>query len=122
MVTVTEGQEYLDEIRAQVCTRCVERPPGGPPCKPLGRMCGIELHLPEYLKAIHEVESNSIGPYLDNIHSRICPGCAFRGGDRCPCPLDYLVVLLVRAVETVDRRRREAGSANLDLVHDDSKS
>src|SRR4029077_17058720 len=111
MYTATELHEYLDEIRDQVCTRCVERPPGGPPCKSLGKMCGIELHLPEYLAAIHEVESGSIEPYLDNIHRRVCPGCALRGGERCPCPLEYLLVLLVQAVETVDQRQREMASA-----------
>jgi hypothetical protein len=115
MYTAIEQQEYLDEIRAQVCARCVERPPGGSPCKPLGRLCGMELHLPEYLKAIREVESNSIGPYLDNIRVRICPGCAVRGSERCPCPLDYLAVLVVQAVETVDRRRGRTPAKELKL-------
>ena len=25
-------EEYRAEIRLHVCTRCIERPPGGPPC------------------------------------------------------------------------------------------
>ena len=32
MVAECELAEYLDEIRREVCSRCVERPPGGPPC------------------------------------------------------------------------------------------
>ncbi len=25
-------EEYMAEIRQHVCARCIERPPGGPPC------------------------------------------------------------------------------------------
>jgi hypothetical protein len=101
--SVTE--EYLDEIRAQVCDRCVEKAPGGPPCAPMGKMCGIEMHLPAYVKAIHEVQSPFIEPYLDRLHQSVCSQCARKGCDGCPCPMDYLLVLLVQAVETVDQRR-----------------
>ena len=33
-------------------SRCIERPPGGPPCAPLGKECGIEMHLPAVIDAI----------------------------------------------------------------------
>jgi len=45
MITSAELDEYMDEIRWHVCSRCIERVPGGPPCAPLGKRCGIELHL-----------------------------------------------------------------------------
>jgi hypothetical protein len=109
MYTDAELGEYLEEIRAQVCSRCVERLPGGPPCLPQGKLCGIELHLPEYLDAVHEVDSGVIEPYIDNMRTHICGGCAQKGSCGCPCPMDYLSVLLVQAIETVDQRR----SANL---------
>ena len=102
MVTATELNEYLDEIRQQVCTHCVERPAGGPPCAPLGKQCGIELYLPELIDAIHGVDSASIAPYLANNRHRICEHCPRLGKGDCPCPMDYLAVLLVQAVETVD--------------------
>ena len=105
MVAEPELGEYLDEIRRKVCSRCVERPPGGPPCAPLGKECGIELHLPELIGAIHEVRSDSIVPYLLNNHHKICEHCALQHSSVCPCPMDYLAVLLVQAVEAVDRRR-----------------
>jgi len=57
MVGEAKLNEYLTEIREQVCSRCVERPPGGPPCAPLGKVCGVELHLPKIIDAIHEVRS-----------------------------------------------------------------
>jgi len=107
MGTKLELTEYLEEIRKQVCSRCVERPSGGPPCAPLGKECGVELHLPEIVKAIHEVRSNSIGPYLDNNRAKVCETCALHHSSVCPCPMDYLAVLLVQAVETVDERNQE---------------
>lgn len=105
MLTDAELQEYLDEIRTEVCSRCIERLPGGPPCGPLGKACAVERHLGRYVEAIHEVESSQIEPYLENLHLRVCSGCERRGCDTCPCPLDYLLPLVVQAVETVDRRR-----------------
>jgi hypothetical protein len=63
--------------------------------------------LPQYIEAIHGAESPSIEPYLDNIHSQVCSHCFRRGGEGCPCPMDYLLVLLVESIETVDRRREE---------------
>jgi len=111
MVTTAELTEYLDEIRLQVFTRCVDRPPGGPPCAPLGKQCGIELHLPELIEAIHGVNSTSIMPYLDNNRHQICEHCPQQHSSDCPCPMDYLAVLLVQAVETVDARRAAAVGA-----------
>ena len=107
MLTETDRNEYLEEIRKDVCSRCVERPPGGPPCAPLGKECGIELHLPEIIESIHGVRSDSIEPYLAMNRKRICEKCALLHSSVCPCPMDYLAVLLVEAVEEVDRRRRE---------------
>jgi hypothetical protein len=109
MVTQVELGEYLDEIREEVCSHCVERPPGGPPCVPLGKMCGVELHLENLVDSIHQVRSNRITPYLDHNRHEICEGCAFLHSNFCPCPMDYLAVLVVEAVEAVDERRRQRG-------------
>jgi hypothetical protein len=105
MSAQAELNEYLVEIRQEVCTRCVERPRGGPPCAPLGKRCGIELHLPELIDAIHEVHSELIAPYLANNRWKVCEHCAFLHSSVCRCPMDYLAVLLVQAVEAVDERR-----------------
>jgi hypothetical protein len=102
VVTEADLDEYLAEIRAQVCGRCVERPPGGPPCAPLGKVCGVELHLPALVRAVREVKSDLIAPYLENNGERVCRFCRFLDRDICPCPLRYLAVLIV---EAVDQRR-----------------
>jgi hypothetical protein len=122
MLAEAELGEYLDEIRQEVCSRCVERPAGGPPCLPLGKVCGVELHLPKLVEAVHEVRSDLIDPYLDNNRKKVCEGCAFLHSDHCPCPMDRLAVLVVEAVEAFDRRlegtfrraRRVPGRADLD--------
>jgi hypothetical protein len=107
MIAETNLDEYLDTIRQDVCSRCVERPPGGPPCAPLGKNCGVEMHLPQLIESIHEVQSNCIGPYLEHNRREICARCAFLHSSICPCPMDYLSVLIVEAVEKVDLRRQQ---------------
>lgn len=106
MFTESELQEYLKEIRQQVCSRCVERAPGGPPCLPLGKWCVIETDLPSLVEAVHEQSSPLMGPYLDSVHSRVCAFCPRHRQEGCPCPGEYLLTLVVQAVETVDERLR----------------
>src|SRR5262249_14531534 len=67
--------------------------------------CGIELHLPQLIDSIHQVHSPLIAPYLERNRKEICANCTFLHSSICPCPMDYLSVLLVEAVEEVDRRR-----------------
>src|SRR6266536_1155463 len=107
MLAEAELAEYLEEIRKEVCSRCVERPEGGPPCAFQGKQCGIEMHLPQLVEAVREVYSDYIGPYLANNYCKICQHCTLLDSSDCPCPMDYLGVLLVQAVETVDGRRTQ---------------
>jgi hypothetical protein len=113
MLVAPEYQEYLDEIRQEVCSRCVERPYGGPPCEPQGKVCGVELHLPQLVAAVREVHSDLIGPYLAANRHEVCEQCPYLHQDEyCPCPMDTLAVLVVEAIETVERRRRPRGHAH----------
>jgi len=105
MTTEVNLSEYLDEIRKQVCSICIERPPGGPPCEPLGKECGVEQHLAQLIASIHEMDSPSIEPYLEHNRCEICQSCSNLHSSVCPCPMDYMAVPIVQAVETVDRRR-----------------
>ena len=117
MITNLEFQEYLDEIREQVCSRCVERPPGGPPCWPLGKYCGIEMNLSRYVNAVHGAKSPCIDPYLERVKQGVCPKCLIQGCEGCLCPLDYLLVLTVQAIETVDQRRQEGSKSAAEASH-----
>ena len=101
----TDLEEYMLEIREQVCSRCVERPPGGPPCQPLGKRCGVEVHLGDLVEAVHQERSNWMGPYIDRFHEDICAHCENQPTKHCPCALEYLLQLAVEAIEAVDERR-----------------
>jgi hypothetical protein len=99
-------QEYLDEIRQYVCSRCIERPPGGPPCAPLGKRCGIELNLERLVDAVQAVHNYSLDPYIPVFHDEVCTHCTNEPTSQCPCPLKYLLLLAVEAIETVNERRQ----------------
>jgi hypothetical protein len=47
-------------------------------------------------------------PYIDHFHDDVCMHCANRGTEQCPCPLEFLLVLAVQAIEAVDQRRAMA--------------
>lgn len=102
LLDVPTREEYLAKIRERVCSRCVERPPEGPPCLPHGKICGIELHLPELIETVGRCNSVCINPYLEENRTHICTSCPHLHGEQCPCPMDRLAVLLVEAIEEVD--------------------
>jgi len=111
-----EMEQYLAEIRKQVCSRCIDRPPGGPPCAPLGKVCAVEFALPLFVKAIHDVgDRGTIDPYIDSLRRQVCSQCSRQEPDgfcllrvEKACSLDYLFPFVVQAVETVDQRRSQA--------------
>jgi hypothetical protein len=103
-----ELTEYLAEIREQVCSRCIDRPPGGPPCAPLGKRCGLEINLPWLVYAVHHRPSTSMDSYIQSFREDVCTDCAFRATGSCPCPISYLLPLAVAAIESVDERRKAA--------------
>ena len=100
-----ELQEYMDEIREQVCSRCIEKPPGGPPCAPLGKRCGIEVNLRPLVDAVQAERNSAMDSYIQHFHDEVCAHCVNRTTTQCPCPLEYLLELAVEAIETVDDRR-----------------
>jgi hypothetical protein len=105
--------EYLAEIRDHVCSRCIERLPGAPPCAPQGKPCGIELHLPAIVEVCHASKGLAIDPYIQRFHDEVCTHCSNQPTTHCPCPLDYLLLLAVEAIETVDRRHEEGAASAL---------
>jgi hypothetical protein len=100
--------EYREALRAEVCSRCIERLPNAPPCAPLGKGCGIEQHLEELVNLCRATDSALIDPYIEKLHDLICPTCNDKDSPSCPCPLDYLLQLAVEAVERVESRRTSA--------------
>jgi hypothetical protein len=108
MDTGPELEEYMSAIREQVCTHCIERPQGGPPCAPLGKRCGIELNLEGLVGAVRRVHARMMDPYIERFHDDVCTHCSNRPTNQCPCPLDYLLSLAIEAIESVDERHAAA--------------
>jgi len=102
--------DYLAELRAEVCSRCIERRPGAPPCAPQGKSCGIEMHVPALVEICRQTESAQMADYIEQLHTEICEHCSNKDGPTCPCPLDYLLQLAIEAIEKVESRRRTATS------------
>ena len=100
-------EEYRAELQAKVCSHCIERRAGAPPCAPLGKGCGIERHLPALVQLCRTTNSALIDPYIEKLHDTICADCEYKDKPACPCPLDYLLQLAVEAIETVEVRRAE---------------
>lgn len=108
MYAGTDLEPYLAAIREHVCRRCTERPPGGPPCLPLGKRCGIEINLEQLVNVVHGVDSQAMDEYIDSFHHEVCEQCAVRPTSHCPCALDSLLLLAVEAIEAVDEHVRNA--------------
>jgi hypothetical protein len=111
MYRETEIQAYREAIQIYACSRCPEKLAGGPPCEPLGKRCALELHLPDLLDAVRAVRSAAIEPYLESIHRRVCNQCSLPGLDCCPCPTDYMLILAVRAIDTMDQELMRSPAA-----------
>lgn len=107
MDTDEKYEDYRVELRASVCSHCIQRLPGNPPCSEHGMPCGIEQHLPEIVEICRSTDSSLMDPYIQALHDKICATCSNREQPSCPCPLDYLLQLVVEAVERVNRRREE---------------
>lgn len=106
-------EERLDAIRealkARVCGVCFERNDDGTCGLPEGRVCAIEAHLPEIVKAVEDVESVNLAPYVDSIRTQVCPHCSQDAGGRCvfrdnfDCSVDSFLMLVVDAIEEVKK-------------------
>jgi hypothetical protein len=61
--------------------------------------------VPQLVQLCRSTDSPLIDPYINELHEAICPDCKLRDTPNCPCPLEYLLLLAVEAVERVERRR-----------------
>lgn len=106
MTAAADLDEYVDELHKQVCSRCISRQRGAPPCAPLGVDCGVEQHVETLVEICRTLDSPLIDPYLVRLRDETCAECEYQDRPVCPCPLKYLLPLAVDAVEAVEDRRR----------------
>jgi hypothetical protein len=103
-------ERIREALKVKVCGVCFDRNDDGTCGIPEDRVCALEGHLPEIVKAVEDVESFDLSPYVDSIRSQVCPNCsedehghcAFR--ERFDCSVDNFLYLVVDAIEDLKKR------------------
>jgi hypothetical protein len=104
---------FREALKERVCGICFDRNDDGTCALPKGRVCAIEAHLPEIVKAVESVHSFDLTPYVEGIRSQVCPNCsqdelghcAFR--ESFDCSVDNFLLLVVDTIEDVRRQGSE---------------
>lgn len=105
-------QPYLDAIRNNVCTVCLDAVMLGNEfvrCGlPKGRTCPVEIFLPKVVDVVEAVDSWLIEDYVKLLREKVCAICKHSDGDFCAlrlqadCPLDRYFMLVAEAIKEVD--------------------
>jgi hypothetical protein len=56
----------------------------------------------------HRARGRMMDPYIERFHNEVCVHCANRETNQCPCPLDYLLLLAIEAIDSVDERHSKS--------------
>jgi hypothetical protein len=119
---VTE-QEYWEALQARICGTCADRDAIGGCGISDDRECSLKKHLPLILKAVNSVYSKSIGPYEEQLRSKVCGVCASQSSDgtcslrsNTACALDHQFAAIVKVIEEtqVNKRLHRGGFARGD--------
>ena len=126
MISQDRMNEYVRKLRREVCGRCNQSAPGGPPCTPLGRPCEFELYLPEIVALEQSLKLQSFDNQFEAFQEYVCefcprrshefrdpscylspncPRCPLGGSDHCHCPAYYLLPVAVMAIRSEDAQR-----------------
>jgi hypothetical protein len=99
-----------EALKTRVCAICFDRNDDGTCGVPQGRVCAIEGHLPEIVRAVESVHSFDLTPYVEGIRSEVCPNCSQDQHGRCvfrenfDCSVDNFLLLVVDTIEDVKSR------------------
>jgi hypothetical protein len=107
-------QEYLDAVRNNVCTVCLDAVMHGSQfvrCGlPKGRTCPVEIFLPQVIDVVESVDSWLLDDYVKVLRERVCAICKHSDGDFCAlrlqadCALDRYFMLVTEAIQQVHTR------------------
>lgn len=104
---------FREALKTRVCAICFDRNDDGTCALPKGRVCAIEGHLPEIVRAVESVHSFDLTPYVEGIRSEVCPNCSQDESGHCvfrenfDCSVDNFLLLVVDTIEDVKRRQGE---------------
>jgi hypothetical protein len=107
-------QPYLDAVRSNVCTVCLDAVMHGAQfvrCGlPKGRTCPVEVFLPQVVDVVEAVDSWLLDDYAKVLREKVCAICKHSDGDFCAlrlqadCPLDRYFMLVAEAIQQVNTR------------------
>jgi hypothetical protein len=103
MAAWSKLDEYLHEIRQQVCSRCPGQAEDEDPREPWGTGCRLERELPGLIDALHTAYADLGKADAEEV----CACFALLHGSTSICPTDELSAALVRAVARVDDRQEQ---------------
>jgi len=103
---------YLEAIRRRVCSVCIDGIFDGrgqfQRCGlPDGRICPVEVYLPEVIDIVQTIESPEIADYITVLHQKVCPRCEQNTDGVCElrlradCALERYFMLVAGAIEEV---------------------
>lgn len=101
---------FREALKTRVCGICFDRNDDGTCGLPEGRVCALEGHLPEIVKAVESVHSFDLTPYVEGIRAKVCPSCSQDETGRCAfrerfdCSVDSFLMLVVETIEDIQRK------------------
>jgi hypothetical protein len=105
--------EYWEALHERICTKCVDGDSKGGCTISDDRECSLKKHLPLILRAVNSVYSKSIGPYEEQLRSKVCSQCSEQSADgNCTlratveCALDRYFPLIVQVIEETQLNKR----------------
>ena len=102
-------QRYIDALRKNVCSICVDSSDEGDCTLTTKELCAVEYYLPKILEVIQSTDSEDLEVYHNKLKNTICAECAAsEDKDHCylredaNCSLDRYFSLIVETVKKVD--------------------
>ena len=101
-------QKYLDAIRDNVCSICVDSNDRGDCTLTEKELCAVEYYLPNIIEVIHNSDADDIHEYYDELKEKICKHCRGEGDKDCylredsNCALDRYFPLIIETIKKVD--------------------
>lgn len=102
--------EYEEAIRTRVCAHCIDRTGRGICGTQQWNDCALNRYLPEIVRIVNTVKSDSLDEYVLRLRSVICVTCKENDQGVCrlrnelDCALDRYYPLIVQTIEEVNTR------------------
>jgi len=99
-------------LRERICPNCARYTRMKTCSLPANRGCAVFSNFAEIAAIVERTHSDDIGPYLDEVRSRICQTCLEDDHGSCPmrnavdCALDCYLPMVVEEIEAEMERQR----------------